>query len=74
VAFTQADLDRVEAALASGTLEINYGDKGIVRFKFKELVELRNLIKKELENAQNGAAPRQTFGDFNSGHYPNNRR
>lgn len=48
MAFSQAQLDALENAIASGTLEIEYdGNKKKFR-SMSELIQARNLLRKEL--------------------------
>lgn len=72
MAWTQEDLDRIEAALASGAREVEYADKRIVRYTLDELLKLRDLIKTELAQPANAPRIKQTLGDYHSGHYPYN--
>jgi len=48
MAFTQAQLDALEAAIASGQLKVQYQDKSVTYASLDEMLRLRNLIKDEL--------------------------
>lgn len=48
-AFSQADLDRIKRAQASGALVVRYGDGRQVTFRsMEELVQARAIIEREL--------------------------
>ena len=55
MAFTQANLDAVESALAAGELSISLGDMRITYRTTHELLAQRDLIRAELEAS--GAIP-----------------
>jgi hypothetical protein len=46
--FTQEQLDAIEVAIASGTLEVSYSDKRIKYRSMSELLLARNLIRQAL--------------------------
>lgn len=45
---TQADLDALEAAIFSGTKRVEYSDKKVEYQSMKEMLQARDLLKKEL--------------------------
>jgi hypothetical protein len=48
MAFTQTQLDALEAAIASGTLEVRIGDK-LVRYQTtNEMIKARDLLRDQL--------------------------
>ncbi len=48
MAFSQANLDALEAAIASGTLEVRMGDR-LVRYQDTDkMIKARDLIKDQL--------------------------
>lgn len=48
MAFTQTQLDALEAAIASGTLEVRTGDK-VVRYQsLADLIRARDLVRDHL--------------------------
>lgn len=46
--FTQEQLDAIEAAIASGTLEVSYSDKRVKYRSMSELLQARNMIRQAL--------------------------
>jgi hypothetical protein len=57
MAYTQADLDRIDRAIARGELEVRYGDR-LVRFRsFDELRAAKREIQRGLD-AANSVRPR----------------
>lgn len=51
MAFTQSQLDALEAAIASGTLEVRVGDK-LVRYQtMGDLIRARDLLRDQLSAA-----------------------
>ena len=65
MAFTQTQLDALEAAIASGTLEVRLGDK-LVRYQtINEMVVARNIIKNQLSlQSTTGQISRASFASF----------
>lgn len=55
MAFTQTELDALEAAIAQGALTVKYGDKEVTYDNLDKLLQRRNLIRNEL--GLNGANP-----------------
>jgi hypothetical protein len=43
MAFTQAQLDALETAIASGTLEVRYGDKTVRYQSTSDMIKARDL-------------------------------
>jgi len=54
MAYTQADLQRIEAAIAGAELEVQYGDK---RVRYRNMDELRAARTEILKGIQAAAAP-----------------
>lgn len=48
MAFTQTQLDAIEAALAQGTTRVKYENKEVEYRSLEELMKLRDLIRSEL--------------------------
>jgi hypothetical protein len=48
MAFTQAQLDALEEAIASGSLSVQYGDKKITYQSQAEMLKARDLIRRSL--------------------------
>ena len=46
--FTQEKLDALECAIAEGALRVKYSDKEIEYRSLKEMMAIRDVIKKEL--------------------------
>jgi len=46
--FTREQLDILEAAIAQGALDVNYGDKRVTYRSLNEMMRTRDLMKKEL--------------------------
>ncbi len=64
MAFTQAQLDAIEAALATGTLTVEYAEKRVTYRSQADMIALRNLMKNEL-SASSGVPPvRTTYASF----------
>lgn len=51
--FTREQLDILEAAIAQGALDVNYGDKRVTYRSLNEMLRTRDLLKKELGLAGN---------------------
>ena len=51
MAWTQTDLDAVEAAIASGELEVQYSDKSVRYRSITELLRARDVLKSALAAA-----------------------
>lgn len=56
MAYTQADLDRLDAAIASSSLEVQYGDRRIRYRSMDELIAARNHVASQLAAAVATAA------------------
>lgn len=46
--FTREQLSILEAAIAQGALDVNYGDKRVTYRSLNEMLRTRDLMKKEL--------------------------
>ena len=53
--FTREQLDILEAAIAQGALDVNYGDKRVTYRGLNEMLRTRDLMKKELGLSGNSA-------------------
>lgn len=59
MAFTQADLDRVNAAIAGGETLVQFADGKRVQYRsVSELIAARNLIASEITTAEGTRPPR----------------
>lgn len=65
MAFTQADLDKVNKAIATGELSIGLGDMRITYRNMDELIAARNTIVADLRaQASASRGTRFTVADF----------
>jgi len=64
MAFTQAQLDALEAAIASGTLEVRYGDKTVRYQSTSDMIKARDLIRDQLNSTSATQKSRATFASF----------
>lgn len=48
MAYTQAQLDALEVALAQGALKVEYGDKSVTYRSLSEMNQIRNIMRREL--------------------------
>lgn len=48
MAFTQAQLDKLEEAIATGALEVEYGDKRVRYRSMAEMLQARELMARAL--------------------------
>ena len=62
MAWTQSDLDAIEAAIASGELDVQYSDKRVRYRSIAELLQAREVIRGVLAAAAAGSTivPKQT--------------
>ena len=61
MAWTQTDLDAIEAAIASGELNVQYSDKAVRYRSIEELLLARDIIKQAIAAASGSTvAPRQS--------------
>ena len=49
MAFSKLQLERIEEAIATGTLEVRFGDKTVKYQSTTELIKARDLIKDQLD-------------------------
>jgi hypothetical protein len=64
MAFTQAQLDALETAIASGTLEVRYGDKTVRYQSTSDMIKARDLIRDQLNSTSATQKSRATFASF----------
>ena len=53
MAYSQSDLEKLEAALAKGEKSIQYADKKIEYFTHEELVKRIAYVKKQIKKSKN---------------------
>lgn len=72
MAWTQADLDTLDAAIATGALEVTFGagpDQRTIRYRsLADMISTRALIEKAM--APGSAPPTRTVGGYNPGYGP----
>jgi hypothetical protein len=56
MAWTQAQLDAIEAAIASGELTVHFGDRSVTYRSMDDLLKARAVIKDALQS-EAGTAP-----------------
>jgi hypothetical protein len=64
MAFTQSQLDTLEAAIASGTLEVRTGDKSVRYHSLDEMIKLRDVIRNQLNADAQTPTSRASFASF----------
>ncbi|MFN5174825.1 MAG: phage head-tail joining protein [Holosporaceae bacterium] len=64
MAFTQAQLDALETAIASGTLEVKTGDKSVRYHSLDEMIKLRDVIRNQLNADTQNKTSRASFASF----------
>lgn len=62
MAFSEAQLESLEAAIASGTLEVRIGDKQVRYQTTADLIRARDMVRDQL-NSQN-ASSRSSYTSF----------
>jgi hypothetical protein len=63
--FTQAKLDALEDAIAEGALTVKYADKQITYRSLAEMMQIRDLMRKELGVTKSGN--RRVYAKFSKG-------
>lgn len=58
MAFSTTDVERLEQAIAAGTLRVKYADREVTYHSLKEMRAALTQIRSEVEQAQ-GVAPRR---------------
>lgn len=64
MAFTQTDLDRLNAAIASGVLTVEYDGERRTFQDMASLMKAKAMVEAELANAAGAPINRQTFASF----------
>ena len=64
MAFTQTQLDSLETAIASGTLEVKTGDKSVRYHSLDEMIKLRDVIRNQLNADTQNKTSRAGFASF----------
>lgn len=63
--WTSDQLAALEAAIASGTLRVSYGDKDVTYRSLDEMLRLRETMRQAIDAGVQ--APRRFFATFRSG-------
>ncbi len=58
MAFTQAQLDALESAIAEGVTKVKYEDKEVTYRSLEEMQRIRNLMRDSLGASDNSGAMR----------------
>jgi len=66
MAWTQEQLDAIEAAIAQGVLEIEYADKKVKYNSLNDMLRVRDLIRNELGITTNTS--NRKYAQFNKGY------
>ncbi len=64
MAYTQADLDRLDQAIASGTLTLKLNGKEITYRSMSELMQARAFVASEIRNSSGGATGGAYWASF----------
>lgn len=67
MAWTQAQLDAIEAAIASGELSVQFGDRTITYRSMEDLLKARAVIKDALASDAGTAPDRFSFAQTSKG-------
>jgi hypothetical protein len=67
MAWTQAQLDAVEAAIASGELTVRFGDRTVTYRSMDELLQARGVIKDSMAAESGTATDRFSFAQTSKG-------
>lgn len=67
MAFTTTQLTALETAIAQGALEVQYQDKKVKYHSLKEMLTLRDIIRKELGVLDDSRKPRRLYSSFTKG-------
>ncbi len=59
--WTQAQLDAIESAIASGELTVHFGDRTVTYRSMDDLVKARSMIKDELATQSGNAGDRSSL-------------
>lgn len=67
MAWTQAQLDAIEAAIASGELTVRLGDRTVTYRSMEELLQARAVIKETLAAESGTTTDRFSFAQTSKG-------
>ena len=63
-AFTQADLDALEQAIASGQLEVRIGDRKVVYRTLDEMLKIRTMMRSSLGLDNDADVPTRRYFEY----------
>jgi hypothetical protein len=67
MAWTQAQLDAINAAIAAGTKAVDYGDRRIVYHSLDEMLKAKRVIEEDIAAQAGTGRSRVTYGRFSRG-------
>lgn len=67
MAWTQADIDALEAALKTGVLTVHYADRSVTYRSLAEMLQLRATMKDTVLGAAGTAKARPSFAKTSKG-------
>lgn len=67
MAFTQADLDKLDIAIKSGTRSVNYGDTSVTYHSLDEMMRLRAAMQADIASAAGTPKTKSSLAQFNKG-------
>lgn len=67
MAFTSTDLDNIKAAISTGELEVQIGDKRVRYRSMAELLQAKRVIEDELAGLSGRRRPRAALVSFSRG-------
>lgn len=67
MAWTQAQLEAIEAAIASGELTVRFGDRTVTYRSMEELLQARAVIKEALAAESGSTTDRFSFAQTSKG-------
>lgn len=65
MAFTQSDLDKINSAITSGELEVEFDDHRVKYRSISELKAAKQMIEDEINSASDQRRPRAFVSRFN---------
>jgi hypothetical protein len=67
VAWTQQQLDAIEAAIAGGELTVRFGDRTVTYRSMDELLQARSVIKESISASAGTSTDRFSFAQTSKG-------
>lgn len=67
MAWTQAELDALKKAYASGTLRVRYDDKSVEYGSDTDLLRRIRVIEREINNSSGNKRSNRSFASFSKG-------